>query len=280
MASGIWTAVSGAAAQSQSVDTIANNLANADTLGFKKDLPVFREYLSSLEREHSTQDIPEGPIKDKHLHPLEGKDQSFVIVDGSYTHFSPGSLRVTQSPLDLAMDGPGFIEVSTPQGLRYTRQGSLKIATDGRLVTSLGHPVLSAQAGGLAKQQVSNGTSVPDAARFINLRDRGSHLSISESGEIYAGDDLIAKLSIVEFQNLNKLRKAGGLLFENKDPGNFSKEPMKTLVRQGVLETSNVNPVEEMTRLIQANRLFEHEMKAIKTYNDLMGREVNDIGKL
>jgi flagellar basal-body rod protein FlgF len=278
------------------VDTVANNLANLDTLGFKKDQPTFREYLSVQEREADPKEAPRGPVKQKELYPLEGKDTAFVTVDGTYTNFRQGNLRVTQSPLDLALDGQGFLEVSTPQGVRYTRHGSLKLAQDGRLVTSEGYPVLAAQPGGLASTQqgqggpetqggVSAGQGTNPAedpgivGRFINLRDRGGPVSISETGELYVGDQRIAKLSVVEFADRNKLRKAGGSLFENKDQANLQ-DPQHTVVRQGVLETSNVNPVEEMANMIRANRMFEQDMKALKTYGDLMGREVNDIGKL
>jgi len=268
---------------------IANNLANADTQGFKKDLPTFKEYLSTVEREKASADIPRGPIKDKDFYPLDGKDQAYVVVDGTYTDFRQGTLKVTNSPLDVALDGPGFLEVSTPQGVRYTRQGSLKVATDGRLVTTDGHPVLASQPGGLAAQPTNaqpgqGGPAIgrnpaADAARFINLRDRGTHFSINEQGDIYSGDELVARLSVVEFADSRKLRKTGGQLFENGGP-NGAVAPARTHVRQGLIETSNVNPVEEMTKLIQANRLFEHDLKAMKTYGDLLGREANDIGKL
>jgi len=301
MASGLWTAVSGASAQSQHVDMVANNLANQDTLGYKKDLPTFKEYLSVLEREPSALDVPRAPIKDKDFFPLDGRDQSFVVVDGTYTNHRQGNLRVTQAPLDLALDGPGFLEVSTPFGIRYTRQGSLKVAMDGRLVTTEGYPVLAAQPGGLAaalpvtavqpsqgglptQGGVAAGQASDLAARFINLADVGgatAKISISQQGELYAGDQLIAKLGVSEFRDLNKLKKYGGQLFENRDPENqIGDGTQKTVVRQGVLENSNVNPVEEMTNLIKANRLFEHDLKAIKTFNDMLGREANDIGKL
>lgn len=280
---------------------VANNLANADTLGYKKDLPTFKEYISNVEREHGAADVPHGPIKDKEFYPLDGRDQSYVVVDGTYTNFRPGNLRVTNSPLDMAMDGPGFFEVSTPNGIRYSRQGSLKVAMDGRLVTSEGYPVLAAQPGGLAgaanrslsalASPVQPGQGRPStqggvaaeqgdvAGRFINLRDRGN-ITVTSAGDIYAGNDLISKLSVAEFQDQNKLRKFGGQLFENLEPTNRIDGPQKTVVRQGVLETSNVNPIEEMTNLIKANRMFEHDLKAMKTYGDLLGREANDLGKL
>lgn len=284
----MWTSVSGAVAQSQKVDMISNNLANSDTLGFKKDIPSFKEYLGSAEREMQPKDIIRGPIKDKEFFPLDAKDQAHVILDGTHINFKQGNLRVTQSPLDVALDGPGFLEVSTPDGIRYTRSGSLKIAPDGNLVTVSGHAVLATSPGGIAAerglaQEASAQSGGPDPsalARVINLRDVES-LQINQDGEIYAGNDLISRLSIVEFQDVKGLRKAGGHLFENKKPGNFSPgSSNKTLVRQGLLELSNVNPIEEMTQLIQANRLFEQDLKALKTYGELMGREANDIGKV
>jgi flagellar basal-body rod protein FlgF len=307
MATGMWTAASGAAAQSQAVDMVANNLANSDTLGFKKDAPTFKEYLTNVERDHGTVDIPRGAIKDKELYPLDGRDQSFVIVDGTYTNFKQGPLKVTQAPLDVALDGPGFLEVSTPAGIRYTRQGSLKLAQDGRLVTSDGNPVLAASPGGLAAaplasaQQGQGGlatqggvaagrtpadiaaarsaASASASARFINLQDRGTNLNINQQGEIYAGTDLVGKLSVVEFQNPAVLRKNAGGLFDNGDPAN-AQSASNTLVHQGMIEASNVNPVEEMTNLIKANRLFEQDLKAMRTYGELLGKEANDIGKL
>lgn len=272
MPTGLWTAASGAGAQSQSVDIVANNLANVDTTGFKKDGPTFREYLASVERVHGTEDIPRGAIKEKEFYPLDGRDQSFVVVDGTYTSFRQGSFRPTNSPLDLALEGPGFLEVSTPAGIRYTRAGNLKVGLDGKLVTNDGHAILSAGPGGLA-------TGADPAARFINLRDR-NRININTQGEIWSGDELVGRLSVVEFKDLNKVKKRGGSLLENTEPNNFADTRPVTLVRQGALENSNVNPIEEMTNLIKANRLYEHDLKAIKTYNDLLGREANDLGKL
>ena len=287
----MWTSAAGAAAQSQSIDTLANNLANMDTPAFKKDTPTFKEYLATIEREHPNVDIPRGPIKDKDFYPLDGRDQSFVVTDGTYTNFRQGGLRVTQSPLDVALDGPGFLEVSTPAGVRYTRQGSLKLSKDGQLVTSEGYPVLASQPGGLAARQpaanaqpgqgglmAQGGAAVE--ARSISLKDRGTHITINDRGEIYAGDQLVAQLGVVEFPDVRKLRKEAGQLFVNSDSRMPGAQAAETVVRQGMLETSNVNPVEEMTKLITANRLFEQGLKAMKTYDNMMGREVNDIGKL
>ena len=276
----MWTAAAGAAAQSQNLDMIANNLANSDTPAFKKDLPTFKEYLATTEREHPPGDIPRGQIKDKDLYPLDGRDQAYVVLDGSHTSYRQGHLRVTQDPLDLAMDGPGFLEVNTPAGVRYTRHGSLKIATDGKLVTSEGYPVLATAPNGLAAG-LSEKTQKPAdvASRYVNLKDKGVHFSIGTQGELYAGDELVGKLSVVEFKDMNQLVKKGAQYFVNPNQENKTL-PSHTQVRQGVLETSNVNPIEEMTGMIRANRLFEEDLKALKTYGELLGKEANDIGKL
>ncbi len=278
MATGMWTAVSGAAAQATNVDVIANNLANSDTSGFKKDVPTFKEYLGVHESPVTAPGVARAPIKDKDFYPTEGRDMSHVIVDSTHTSFKAGSLRVTQNPLDLAMDGPGFLEVSTPNGTRFTRAGSLKMALDGRLVTTEGYPVL-AQNTDPKPAQTPQEQEAKIAARFINLREVKGQLSINPQGEIYADGQSIAKLGVTEFLDTNKLTKRGGMLFENRDLSNL-KAPDRTVVRQGVIETSNVNPVEEMTNLIKANRMFETNMKSIRTYGDLMGKEANEVGKL
>ncbi|MCC7440144.1 MAG: flagellar basal-body rod protein FlgF [Bdellovibrionales bacterium] len=292
----MWPSVSGAVARAQAIDTIANNLANANTDGFKKDLPTFKEYLSVLEREKLEADIPRGPIKDKDLHPLDGRDQAFVVNDGTYTDFKQGNLKVTQAPLDIALDGPGFLEVSTPNGVRYTRQGSLKVAMDGRLVTSEGYPVLTAQPGGLAATPAPNvqpGQGGPStqggvavelgaaeiAARTINLRDAG-RVSITDQGDVYAGERRVGRLSVVEFSDSNGLRKSGNGLFEVASPSVTATPIRETVVRQGVVEASNVNPAQEMADLIRAQRLFEHDLRAVKTFDSMMDLESNQVGRL
>ncbi len=301
LATGMWTSVSGAAAQAQAVDTVANNLANVDTNGFKKDVPAFKEYLSSVEREHDRPSIHIGPMRDKDLNPLYDKDQAHVIVHGNYTSFRQGPMKITKSPLDVAIEGPGLIEVSTPSGAKYTRHGSFKVAVDGRLVTNEGYPVLMSRAGGLAADaeptainattassgELGNGAPAPGslsdpaiASRFINLKERGA-ISITDKGDVYSGQDLVGQISLVEFKNPQQLQKTGLQYFTNTMPDkNTPGEAVNTKVHQGMLEGSNVNPVEEMTNLIKANRLFEHDLKVMKTFGDMMGREVNDIGKL
>lgn len=269
MSKPLWPAVSGAIARDHEVEVISNNLANVNTNGFKKDGVDFKEYLSKNEKmDDLAEDIPRSPIKDKDLYRLDGRDQSFVIVNGTHTNFRTGGMKVTDNPLDIALNGPGFFEVSTPQGIRYTKSGSFKLAPDGKLVTTEGNPVLS------------QGDGDP-AARQISLADRQGSVHVSDAGEIYMNDELVAKMNVVEFDNMKVIRKTAGLLFENKDPtGNIAKLSANTQVKQGMVETSNVNPVEEIGNLIRANRMFEEDLKAMKTVNEMLQKEVNDVGKM
>ncbi len=273
MSKPLWPAVSGAIARDAQVEVIANNLANANTNGFKRDDVTFKEYLSKKENMNDTGvDVPRSPIKDKDLYHLEGRDQSFVIVNGTHTKFNQGAMRVTDNPLDLALNGPGFFEVATPAGLRYTRAGSFKISGDGNLVTSEGNPVLS-----------TGGNSADDkdlAGRYINLNGREGTVHINDHGELYMNDEKVAQLSVVEFENSDPLRKVGSSNFENKDPKRSPASASQTWVKQGMVEASNVNPVQEISNLIRANRMFEQDLKAMKTVSEMLQREANDISKI
>ena len=272
MSKTLWPAVSGAVARDLQVEVISNNLANANTNGFKRDDVSFKEYLSKNEKMNDlTADIPRSPVKDKDLYPLDGKDQSFVIVNGTHTKMDAGNMKVTDNPLDLALSGPGFFEVATPAGVRYTRAGSFKVGADGRLATSEGHPVLAA-----GSQEQSDDL----AARYINLSGRTGQVHINDQGELYMNDEKVAQISVVEFGDQKPLRKVGGLLFENKEPQRSPAQVAdKTVVKQGMVETSNVNPVAEMSNLIRANRMFELDLKSLKTVNEMLSKEVNEIGK-
>jgi flagellar basal-body rod protein FlgF len=297
MASGIYTAVSGAKANQDLVDSVANNLANMDTPAYKKDMPNFKEYLAIQETPAEAQEVKRGPIKDKDFYPLDQRDQSFVVTNGTYVQFRQGGLKVTQNPLDFALDGPGFFEISTPNGIRYTKQGSFKMSTEGLLVTSEGYPVLMDSPEAATQNAQSPATVQPSqgrlstqggvaveqgpvpAERFINLLDQaGKKISVTESGNIYAGDTPVAKLKIAEFEDVNQLRKDKGQTFVANVKTSKQIPTEKTKLHQGMIEMSNVNPVEEMTNLIKAHRMYEMNMKALKTYDELMAKE-NSIGK-
>jgi flagellar basal-body rod protein FlgF len=156
----------------------------------------------------------------------------------------------------------------------------MKVSAQGVLVTQEGYPILAAEASGLAGvgSSANPALNAPEARR-IQLLDASGPVTINEKGEIYVGDRLFSRLSLTEFTNTQGLRKVGGQLFEVHPPSQGI-NARSTRVHQGVIETSNVNPIEEMTNMIKANRLFEQDLKALKTYGELLGKEANEVGKL
>lgn len=263
---GIFSAVSGAMAQSSRLDTIANNLANVNTTGFKKDRQVFSEYLTSYEKQNDVIQVPRVPASIESFYDMQGGDTAYVNPAGTYTNFDQGALRSTGSPLDVAIEGKGFFEVSSPQGLRFTRSGSFQIDAAGRLVTKEGFPVLR------------EGQGDP-AQRIIQTNSR--NLTISKSGEIFDGGNNIGKLAVSTFAVDDDLQKVGGSLYGLK--GNAVSGPVPAVeakLAQGFLEGSNVNVVEEMTDMITANRVFEAAQQAIKATDQMDDKLINIVGKV
>jgi flagellar basal-body rod protein FlgF len=267
---GIFTAVSGAIAQTARLDTIANNLANVNTPGFKKDSQLFKEYLTSYEKEPGTITVPRIPASIESFYDVQGGDKSYVDLDGTFTDFSQGSLKQTGNSLDCALEGDGFYEVLAPEGVRLTRNGDFNLDSEGKLVTKQGFPVLSA------------GTPGQDpAGRVIKLADGKGNVTVSPNGEIFEGATNVAKLSILTVTNKDSLQKTGQNLYgfrDNLQPDIVVATEAK--VHQGWVEGSNVNPVKEMTEMIAATRTFETTQKAIQAYDSMAGKAANDISKL
>lgn len=265
----LWVPISGAIAQQRNVETIANNVANANTPGFKKDSLVFKEYLTALEKGYSEDiDLPNKEWSPEDFYRSYGAEKGFVRVDGSYVDHQQGSLTPTGNPFDLALKGKGFFEVLTPNGVRYTRNGSLSLTNQGELVTTQGHFLL-------AKTDGENPTD-PES-RKIKISST-NQLSINLQGEIFSGENKIAELAVSEFKDIHALKKEGNTLFINNFDENLMSQN-KTTVYQGFVEKSNVNAVSEMSNLIKANRQFESIQKVIKAYDQLSGKAVNELAR-
>lgn len=268
----LWVPISGAIAQQRKVDTIANNVANANTAGFKKDGVTFREYITALDRGHTDIDLPNKEWAPEDFYRSYGAENAMVKVDGSYTDFQQGQLNSTGNPLDLGLNGPGFFEVLAPGGIRFTRRGTLSLSADGHLVTDQGYKILS-------KPQDPSQPAPPEE-RFIQFPPEGAKkLSLNLSGEIFLDGQPFNSLSVVEFKDPHALRKEGNSLYINPFPENRSQAAVSTSVNQGFVEGSNVNTIAEMSELIKAHRHFESIQKAIKAYDDMSARGTNEIGK-
>jgi len=236
---GIRTSASGMLPRATKQEILANNLANIETAGYKRDRVVFRQQLDAQISAAAS----------------EGQEVAGeqVLID-----FSQGPLEKTDRPLDLALDGKGFFTVETPNGLRYTRAGNFTIDPDGYLVTPSGERVL--------------GEGGP-------IRLGEGDVRVSEDGEIWQGNVAVDRLQLTEFDDLSKLVKEGHNLFRTSDPTEKGKPAETTKVLQGYLEGSNVNPLEEMVEMMVVYRNFEAEQKAVQVQDETLGKAINDLPK-
>lgn len=259
----IWVPLSGQIAQQRKVETIANNVANANTAAFKRDRLVFKEELAA-HQEKASQDIhlPNKDWSPKDFYHSQGAENGFVRVDGSYTVFEQGELNPTNNTFDIGIRGKAMLEVMTPNGPRYTRKGNLSIDNEGFLTTSDGHRVLA-------------GESTGDNS-FISIPP-GQKVTISTEGDLFTKNGKFGKLSIVEFKDYHTLKKEGSSFFINNAPENIVRENVKSTVHQGFIEGSNVNAISEMSELIKAHRHFENIQKAINTYDSISNKGINEV---
>ncbi|HUU47026.1 MAG TPA: flagellar basal-body rod protein FlgF [Acidobacteriota bacterium] len=242
MLKGIAAAASAMLPRIRAQEVIANNLANASTAGFKRDR-VFDVDLSGAQAVLA-QTQPQWQTSQ---------------TSGISTDFSAGPLERTDNPLNVAVDGDGFFVVSTPDGERYTRNGILQIASDGTLVTVDGHP-LQGWAGAV---QVTGGT-----------------LTIADDGMVSVDGLDVGQLRLVRFRDPSALVHAASSLFAAADPMMPPEDDYESLVRQGYLEQSNVNTIEELVDMIATMRIYETDQKSIQIQDDTLGRAVSDLGRV
>lgn len=256
MIRGLYTGASGMLAEMARTDVISNNMANVNTTAFKKDRTIFRAFPEmNIHRIHDP--VPAGLDKVVDPRPFIGMMGTGVMLDEVNTDFNQGHLITTSNPLDLAIRGEGFFQVQTPEGIRYTRDGSFSLSSNGYLVTKEGYYVLG-----------ENGP--------LQLLQTGD-ITISQQGEVFVNDEYIDRLNIVTFADLNQLQKQGdNLYFTDAVP-----EPLQDAdVVQGALEGSNVSIVAEMVDLISAFRAYEANQKVIQTHDTTLDRAINDVGRI
>lgn len=275
----MWVPLSGAIARQRQVDTLANNVANANTPGFKRDELSFKEYLTVLNKGVEDIHIPRGEWAPKDFYQHQGGENSKVEISGSYTDHSQGQLTPTQNPLDIAIYGKGFFEILTENGVRFTRNGTFTIDNQGQLVTSQGYKVLEKlppKAENVDPNVVEQIVSPED--RVINVSG-AKNFTVTSSGEIFVDNKKVSDLSVVDFVDQAALRKEGNSSFVNPHPKNRLDSATKFQLRQGFVEQSNVNAISEMSKLIKANRNFESIQRVIKAYDHVAGKAVNDLSR-
>lgn len=261
MISGLYTAASGLIAQLQQQDVIANNMANVNTTGYKKDTALYVPFPEMfLYRINDAKVQIPGGTADAYI-PIGMIGKGVQLrVDGIRPDIiTEGSYIETGNKLNVAIKGNGMFVVMTPQGIRYTRDGSFSLDSEGALVTQDGFPVLG--------------------QRGIITID-GKDVNIDEVGRVFVDNNEIDTLRIAIFSKDDVLRKQGNNLFYMVN-GNLLPEDSYVdyvKIKQGYLESSNVNVIREMVDMITAYRAYEAAQKAIQSHDQTLNKAVNDVG--
>ncbi len=246
MVRGIYVAASGMRTQVENQDVIANNLANADTPGFKKDTLMVGSFPQFL-----IQRIDD--VSDEGRPPVIGSFSLGSEPAGVATDFSSGGIVSTQRNLDFAISGRGFFVIQTPQGTRYTRAGSFTRSSDGLLVTTEGYPVLG-----------ENGR--------IDIGD--GEFSVSSAGDVIVDGQVVNRISVVDIAPAELVKEGDSLFAARQGAGVTPAEGYSVL--QGYLESSNVNIVQEMVKMITGLRAYEANQKVLKMEDETLGKLINE----
>ncbi|MBR1199141.1 flagellar basal-body rod protein FlgF [Bradyrhizobium sp. AUGA SZCCT0240] len=223
------------------MDVVANNVANVNTNGFKADRSLFEQFLRSPAHEDNFQ--------------RPDRQVAFVQDRGTFKDFATGASEMTKNPLDVAIDGKGFLVVQTPAGERYTRDGNLQINNQGQLVTQSGYPVMGGS-GPIVFQQTD---------KQITIAPDGNVTVLEGTNRI---DSVRGKLRIVSFADAQKLVKDGGNLY-SAGQGLAPQADTTSRVNQGYVEKSNVNSVTEMSRMIEITRAYTQISALLQQQSDL-----------
>ncbi len=250
----LYTSATGMEAQQTNVDVISNNLSNVNTTGFKKQRTNFQDLVYQESRHPGTPNAQGEEI------PVGTEVGHGTRVSATQKLFTQGSLEETGNPLDLVIEGDGFFQVSMPDGSTgYTRDGSLKMDSQGRLVTADGHPI---------QPEIM----IPEEATDISVTSDGtvSYQMPGEEGMQEAGE-----LELVNFTNPAGLSSQGRNLFSETDasgppvPDRPGENGLGT-IEQGFLEMSNVEIVDEMVDMITAQRAYETNSRSIQASDEML----------
>lgn len=218
------------------MDTVANNIANMSTTGYKNQNVIFSEYMAGSG---------------------EGEKISEVLDLGTYRDTTQGPLKQTFNKLDMAIEGEGYFAVQTPEGERYTRAGNFVLNGQRELVTQQGYQVM--------------GSGGP-----IVIPEGENQISVTEEGTISTENGEIGKIRVVSFKNDQSLTEVGGGLYE-AGGGQSPADTTEAKVHQGMLESSNVQPIVEMNRMIEVLRTYQNVQKVLQADHD---RQRSMISKL
>ncbi|WP_440108675.1 flagellar basal-body rod protein FlgG [Acidovorax sp. BL-A-41-H1] len=256
MINSLWIAKTGMSAQQTNLDVISHNLANVSTTGFKRNNAVFEDLIYQNQRQVGANNDEQNQLPTG-LHLGLG-----VRTVATSRNFMQGSLQESKNSLDVAINGNGFFQLTMPDGtVGYTRDGSFQVDSQGRLVNSSGLPV-------------ANGITVPPNATSISISTEGAVSAIVPGN---TQPQPLGNIAMSSFINPAGLEPVGQNLFkESAASGQPQQGTPGTnglgFIRQGFLEASNVNVVEELVTMIQAQRAYEMNSKAIQTSDQMLAK--------
>lgn len=240
MESSLYVGLSRQMVLSNAMTMVANNVANANTAGYRAQNPMFQEFIS---KERYDKD-----------------DLSMVYDRGQYDTVTPGPIQLTGNPYDVAVNGPGFMAVTAPSGeTQYTRAGNFTVNSSNELVTASGYKV--AGPGG-------DGIAIPASAKQVTITDQG---------EVTADGNTVGRIGVFEFDNLQELKPQGNGLYSAATPGRPATE---TTITQGALEGSNVNAIQETTRMIEILRTYQSTMNMVKNEQERQVSAITTLAKI
>jgi len=243
MIRGLYSAASGMIMEASRLDIIANNLANVNTPGFRRDVALYRSFSDQQLFRSDFQSAPIGAIA------------MGAFLDDVFSVPRQGPLQRTGNALDLALLGDVYLAVSAPAGQRYTRHGGLQAGSGGLLVTASGHPVLG-----------QDGDTIAIAGGQIDIRPEGT---------VWADGVEVGRLMLVGFSDSSNLAKEGRNLLAATEGSGPSFAVPDARVEPGFLELSNVDPVREMVAMIAVLRAYEANQQALRAQDEALQHGIN-----
>ena len=256
MSGGIYMAASGALAYEKKLQIISNNLANANTVGYKMDRAQFNVIEQNNLPASLASNTPEMSTS---------QAQSFWFQFNSYTDFTSGSMKNTGNDFDLALIGEGFFCIQKPEGVHYTRKGDFTLDAEGTLVTRNGHPVI--------------GDSGEITVKYAEDPRKVKAFEVDLEGNVLVNGQQVGSLRIVKFSEPDKLMKMGDTLFKPAENSPAPQEAEDAKVSQGFVELSNVDVVKMMTEMIVVLRGYETYQKVMRSADEAYTKSINDVGQ-
>ncbi|MGO1692295.1 MAG: flagellar basal-body rod protein FlgG [Marinobacter sp.] len=258
----LWVSKTGLSAQDTNMSTISNNLANVNTTGFKRDRAVFQDLLYQINRQ------PGGMNTQNSELPSGLQLGTGVRVVGTAKQFAQGNLQITEQPLDLAIDGRGFLQIQMPDGqTAYTRDGQFQPNADGDVVTPEGYPL-------------EPNINIPDNVTKVTIGKDGTVSAITDD---QAAPINLGQITLVGFINPQGLQAIGNNLFKATNASGDPAEGEPGLaglgsLEQGMVESSNVEVVEELVNMITTQRAYEMNSKVVSTTDQMLQFITQNIG--